>query len=649
MSGRLTSDALRKTTALTLIVVVALPATIVPGEASASHRAVQQRAASGESVVAAPTVEALDAARLRLGRLLASSGRKETTTPADSARRLRDLFGLAQAAHNRMPRDTFDIEAVAKPLRGDVSGAHRWVRDHTTWAPYHGVLRGAEGVLMDRVGNTLDRALLLSGLLRANGITTRLAHTLLTDDQASAVLAGLASAPKRTATRGWALTESGRPDAEQYAVRAGLDVEALRRGWQEVDRLAADAEAAFRSRVEAQTSGIIRSLGLSQVDAANATATDPRDMARDHWWVQWQHGTVWRDLDPTQAAIDVALTPARDISDPGRLSPELYHRVTISAVIERLENGVLTTARPLTHTVRAVDTFGKQITLRHTALSWPRDLVVESGRDGGARLSAAVLEQREWLPILSIEGRHVAQASFTDTGAVNAKPGSQVVTTGPKPTEGLVDALSGETAPGSADGVLTAEWIEYEVISPGQEPRQIRREIFDLLGPGARASGHGAPALNDTLRETRGLSLLGETEILVLSCDWSPEYVEHLTSSRMLANQAAVETLATVENLPSRAFQERFERLVPLPSRLFEGAWGTRTCRRSCVSAHNLDQLVIAAPAPTGLPHSGIRHPRDRAKRVSRAAREAVGSINANHCETRHVLSSILSVALTPW
>ena len=38
----------------------------------------------------------------------------------------------------------------------------RSVRSHTVWVPYRGLLRGATGVLMDRRGDSLDRAELLA-------------------------------------------------------------------------------------------------------------------------------------------------------------------------------------------------------------------------------------------------------------------------------------------------------------------------------------------------------------------------------------------------------------------------------------------------------------------------------------------------------
>src|SRR5690348_5498354 len=80
--------------------------------------------------------------------------------------------------------DTFDLDAIVKLTDGDPARIFAWVRDKTFWVPYRGELRGAAGVLMDRLGNSLDRALLLAELLRRAGQDVRLAHAQLSDEQA---------------------------------------------------------------------------------------------------------------------------------------------------------------------------------------------------------------------------------------------------------------------------------------------------------------------------------------------------------------------------------------------------------------------------------------------------------------------------------
>src|SRR5258708_11261055 len=60
-------------------------------------------------------------------------------------------------ADKAMGGEEFDVDAVVGNVGKDPAKLFEWVRDRTTWAPYHGTLRGPVGVLMDRMGDSLDR------------------------------------------------------------------------------------------------------------------------------------------------------------------------------------------------------------------------------------------------------------------------------------------------------------------------------------------------------------------------------------------------------------------------------------------------------------------------------------------------------------
>jgi len=95
---------------------------------------------------------------------------------------------LCDAARGDLPRDHFDPDAVARSVGPVPTAVADWVRANTSFVPYRGALRGAAGVLMDRCGNHLDRALLAARLLKATGHEVRLARYELSAAQAEAVL-----------------------------------------------------------------------------------------------------------------------------------------------------------------------------------------------------------------------------------------------------------------------------------------------------------------------------------------------------------------------------------------------------------------------------------------------------------------------------
>ena len=61
------------------------------------------------------------------------------------------------------------MAAVLAQVGNDPAAMRAWVAREAYLVPYRGLLRGVVGVLMDRCGNSLDRAMLLAALLaRAN-------------------------------------------------------------------------------------------------------------------------------------------------------------------------------------------------------------------------------------------------------------------------------------------------------------------------------------------------------------------------------------------------------------------------------------------------------------------------------------------------
>ena len=100
-------------------------------------------------------------------------------TAAERAARVehfsRSMRALEDAVRE-LPRDTFDLNSIVQQVGRDPATLFEWVRDRTAWAPYSGNLRGTGGVLMDRLGNSLDRSVLLAALLKMAGHEVRLAH-----------------------------------------------------------------------------------------------------------------------------------------------------------------------------------------------------------------------------------------------------------------------------------------------------------------------------------------------------------------------------------------------------------------------------------------------------------------------------------------
>jgi hypothetical protein len=491
----------------------------------------------------------------------------EVPAPEPSPREpgARDLLDLAdkmelwlddvKSAADALPRETFDAAAVVEKIGRDPMRLFEWVRDNTSLVPYRGSLRGPSGVLLDRTGNSLDRSLLLCELLRLAGFETRLAHASLTAEQAAALEAR--SLPALAATPLPAAPEA--PDEiDRVAQRYHADAAELRRLAEEASAAGRRRVEQFEARVAQQTQMLAGLLGPGTPPPSGQAASDPQrssqaasdlEALRDHWWVQWRQDETWTDLDPSLpgAATDRRLEQAPETLAPDGLPETTFHRVALRVVVERWEDGRLVETTALSRVLRPAESYGRRMRLFFIPVDWPVELRVLAEPGAETLLRSAVLDQHEWLPVLMVGSEPFAQSSFLDTGETRSGPAGKGAAAGTgSALEGLASGVEsiGEE-PEAAAAVepapnkrLTAVWVDYEILVPGRPGRSIRRELFDLLGPAARASASvPRPEPTEAQRLTRGLTLLGAIELLPLAARWSPQFAQRRLADELLANR----------------------------------------------------------------------------------------------------------------
>jgi hypothetical protein len=495
---------------------------------------------------------------------------RDHATPA-----LATLEGSLQAiaaGDSASPRDRWDPDYVADHLRRNRQAIIRWVRAETYWIPYRGVLRGPAGVLLDRQGNSLDRALLLAAMLTRSGDTVRLAHGELTRDQAQALLPELIARRRSAARR--ALAHQPRPEwrgeVRQVATRYQLEpagiAKVLETRMDSVDRMLAllDARTDDQSR---------RLTALLNKATSGQSARDRIDgqveALRDHWWVQRLVQGVWTDADILDPSSTESGDTARATMSPDALDSASYHLVVVRLIAERWADARLSQQSVLERQFRPAELMGKSISLVIQPTAW-RGGLVANRRDPATALRELALEQESWQATLGVDRAIVGDTVITRNGGARASGGSGLGDGG-----GLFGGLGrgAASAAGGGDGrgELTAMWLEYEVRTPGEPPRRIRRQLFDLIGPAARA--RQAPTslgLTEQQRLERSLALMGSTEILLQASAVAAEFVLHLDASAMVANGELLRFSTRRELAGNPSSDDSLRSLVaPLPSQLY--------------------------------------------------------------------------------
>lgn len=519
--------------------------------------------------IAGPTVETVAGADT--GAIEASQPViKPTELPRVQIKDLGALVDLIVADAGDLPRAEFDPAALVDSLGGDPQDLFEWVRDRTWWAPYRGLLRGSKGVMLDRVGSNLDRAVLLGDLLRRAGHTVRLAHVDLPEGQARRLLDKVRPIPDQRRSPVPPKPVSAERQRAIEAIMPGFE-NAMQDEIAESKRYSDAGEALVRSQAD-QLFTAVRDLATRNDADDSATIAAIQDL----WWVESEQDGNWVAMDVLlpDAKIGDAVATASSTSewkamDDAPSIPETdWHTVEIRVIVERYEGGTTSESIVLESLLRPAETLEQPIVLRHMPKPWPTE-IPDFDTDPNALRNAA-LQVKEWVPFLQIGNDFVAQNGFADNGDLQTNPFDPVAAAGGGGMfGGFGAAISGDE---KAETYATAEWIDYEIRVPGMTSQHLRRPVFDLLGPVRRsAAAAGFQSNTDALRLERFEALWSWADILLQPCEFTEEFIAHLASSDIVANQAAFKALsqerdpAKVRSIAS-AILDRVHVWGPLPN-----------------------------------------------------------------------------------
>jgi hypothetical protein len=475
--------------------------------------------------------------------------------PTDLAKRADQLQRIAARLRRegeKISKNRFEVAAVVAEIGKDPMVLRSWVGTETYLVPYRGLLRGAVGVLMDRRGNSLDRALLLAALLKAAGHEVRVARTTLHEDRAALLLTS-PTPPRQPQAAG--LTEA--EAVTSLAEDTGLDAALVEKELAKVGTEQAGLTESLTSRVDSQMPTL-----LDLLAPVGRTAYDERKRAiaavTDHWWVQRKDGERWVDLE-LSTTDGAALQTAEATFAPDAIPEELQHKATIRVTVESWDAGALRQAVVLDGTLRPADLPSVPVTLNHLPTNVIPPGTVDPDLDSKVLLGELTRETT-WLPVLTTtDGNFVertfnvsgetapADASYLDALAKSLQTARQA---GEKQAEtfkaitdplgGLLDPLGGKSATQletpAINDKLTAEWLDIVVTVPGEAPVVHRRTIFDLLNEEVRAMQPVAePIIDDDARRRRAFALAQSFDLVFLPAAPPPEYLTAILARDLAA------------------------------------------------------------------------------------------------------------------
>jgi hypothetical protein len=437
------------------------------------------------------------------------------------------LLGALRSVEREVPRTTFEPKAILAQTGNDYQAIFTWVQEQTALVAYRGTLRGAAGVLMDRDGNALDRALLLDHLLALAGYETRLAQGSLSREQALALASDVRQPPAR------ALHEAVR-DATGQAQPVDPDNDKL-------------YTIAF-DRLKTQSADLLTRVAPHRrsVEALQAEERDKAaEVLADHWWVQLRREDGWIDLDPALNMPSHRRTAADTTVAANDLPKQLAHRVTVRLILETWQGTQPHETTLFAYNASATDLAGQTIYVGHVPLGVDNNALRTA--PSADHLLDALAEAQAWLPLIAVEDKLYKGSFYTATGDIleptetnlqrfqQPQGGGALGDAVSKGFEGLFKGLPGgeprkpksPPAPVTkqpAFANVTAEWLEYEIAVPGGPPRTIRRELFDRIGYGPRqASPPSQPHFGKTEQRRRVAGLVSGSHVIVENAKVAPE------------------------------------------------------------------------------------------------------------------------------
>ena len=371
-----------------------------------------------------------------------------------------DMTHRLEALQRRVDQTRFNAEDWLDMLDYDAEEVLGAVSTEIAFQPYDGVMRGVNGTLQSRAGNSADQALLLAFLLKAAGYDARIAQAELSDADAMRLLGSLSVPPRKESLNYLleAAREEGLPvDSDPVTQTNPADSRVAREVARTTDRIL----------------GLLKSKGfdVAPVDVTEDLLAD----TRRYFWVQHREGPndSWQDAHPAFAdAAPPEVSPEEFFADQ---IPDAYlHTLTVSAWLTQKLGGTIENARIMSDITRPVaNLHGKAIRFSN----FPDGLSPDRIDD----LAGAVENTRILIPTLNNATAPGAQAfdlnGFrVDPFAAGGPAASLFSTLADK----MKDAASAVAEDENLVG-LEAVWLQFTFTAPNGTATSSRRY---LIAPG---------------------------------------------------------------------------------------------------------------------------------------------------------------------
>jgi len=392
-------------------------------------------------------------------------------------------------------RTAFAVDALLDSLEYDAESIIGFTKSAVAFEQYPGVLRGPTGTLFSRAGNAIDQSLFLANLLREAGYDARVAGGRVSEDDAAHVLKAL----KQPVTPAPPLGDAGGflDVLEKYGVlREELSAERKTAFEEYIRETPVATEWPIYESVTETSNFIIKQLNDAGAKFGGGSfRTSLLNEARDYYWVQYKENAAepWVNVHPIFSHETPFQSPEAQTYINDVVPEALQHRLRFQVFVERKTGDQLEAfpvsspwERPVANLVGVPLTFSNVADAMLDVKSLNQDL------------ETLLKLSRTFVP--SFGNSMAPGAQFFDIyGSIIDPLAATDSASGLFAT--ISDAFAsatGEIGVRSSIPTLTAQWMEFTLISPGGHERVFRRTTFDRIGSASRRAGLAPEGLEPT-------------------------------------------------------------------------------------------------------------------------------------------------------
>lgn len=409
--------------------------------------------------------------------------------------RLDDFMSMLSQLRRLIDRSQFETDALLEKLNFDAGEIIEFVTKEIHFEQYPGLLRGVQGTLMSQAGNSLDQAVLLAALLNDAGYEASIKRATLTDLQADILIQQLSTEISKLLPL--VDNASGKELVAKMMQTVDLPKEKIESfistifSQQDVSTSdvfhEAEADAAFISSV----------LQANNQTLEDREITDElRAEAKDYFWVEYRLGPSDQRVavHPTLAVKSNSFKELKVLETfKSKVPQKLQHQFRFQ-IFNETKTGDRLTVTPLMKAWQrpAANLIGKRLVFTNVAdgLKKLNDLKAPSDIAKNTKFIT---------PVFTIDGKPVLELNpFDLNGTVidlsvlkmgGAAPAGLFQTLGNKMESAVQSTATDGDDKDENFRALSAQWVEYTLISPGGKEKQIKRSIIDRISLDKRLSG----------------------------------------------------------------------------------------------------------------------------------------------------------------